>query len=269
MGALMGRSAATRLTYPPPFRRLIIASALEAFLLQAVRVETGRTEANIPTRGPFVCVFAPHSGWIESLVIDACFNRVGRAWPVWLTKAENRSLPRVLAAGRLICIDQQDPAPGVVRTIDALLAQPDAVLATAIEGTRFGNPADAQDLSTLGAFKTGPVRFATRARVPILPVVVLGAERVVPHLDQVWQGQGSLVALRQIWQQIAHPQPIAVRFLPLYRGHLPGGGDLRGVRPAGKALREQAALHTARLRERFVAQIRALDPDYPLGAVDL
>ena len=248
------------LLYPQPFWKEIIPRILETFLLRAVRMETGGSEASIPVEGSFVSVFASHSGWIDSIVIDECFRRVGRAWPVWLTKKENCTLPRVLTGGRIICIDRQSPEPRVVRTIHAFLRQPDAVLATGIEGTRFGNPRDPEDLRTLGAFKTGPVRFAIKAQVPILPVAIIGGDRVVPHLDRIWQCHGSLAAFRQIRQLIAHPQPIQVRFLPLYQGHLDGGGVLRG-----KSLGKKALLHTNRLREAFAAQILELDPGYPIA----
>ena len=62
---------------------------------------------------------------------------------------------------------------------------------------------------------------------------------------------------------MAHPQPIEVRFLPLYRDHLGQGGPLQG-----KRLREQAILHTGKLGEILVAQILALRPDYPLGEMN-
>lgn len=256
----MRKRQPAQLSYPQPFWVEIIPRVVETYLLRTVRLETEGTEVNIPSEGPVFVAFAPHCGWIDSFVIDASFSRVGRTWPVWLTKKENATLPHILTADRTICIDRQNPEPGVVRTILAFLALPNAALASGIEGTRYGNPHDRADLRTLGAFKPGPTRFAIGARVPVLPVVVLGGERIVPHLDRIWHDEGTLHTLRVIRQLVAHPQRMTVRFLPLYLDHLQGGEALHG-----KRLREQAVLHTGRLREMLVGAIRALAPDYPLS----
>jgi hypothetical protein len=98
----------------------------------------------------------------------------------------------------------------VIKSIYELLTIPDIVLASSLEGTRFGNPQDPGDITTLGDFKTGMARFAIKAQVPILPVVVLGAEKVAPKLEQIWVNQGVLGAYRQVSQLMAHPQPIQV-----------------------------------------------------------
>ena len=252
----------TDLVYPEPFWRKIIPEAIEAYLLRTVRVDPGGTEANIPADGPLVSVFAPHSGWIESMIIDRCFTRAGRTWPAWLTKRENRALPRVLRGSRVICLDRQNPEPRLVRSIYALLNQPSGALATSIEGTRFGNPQDPEDLLTLGTFKTGPVRFATRAGVPILPVVLLGSERVASGLEQAWPRHGTGSALRQIQGLVAAPQPIRVRFLPIYRDHL------RAIGPRVSTRQASARFHTSRLRTIIAAKILELDSSYPIGASD-
>jgi 1-acyl-sn-glycerol-3-phosphate acyltransferase len=252
----------TRLLHPLLPWRQIIPWLVTRYLLRTVRIEAGSSGAGVPCTGRFVCAFAPHCGWIDSIVIDECFHRAGRAWPTWLTKTENRDLPGVLAAGRVICMDQECPEPSAVRAIDRLLAGPGAVLATALEGRRFGHPEDPDDFRILGPFKPGPVRFAIRAQVPILPVVILGGEHVVPLLDRAWREQGSRAAYRAIRQRIADPQPIRVHFLPLYREHLGVDGPLRG-----KALGAQARLHTSRLREAHIAQIREIVPDYPVLGV--
>jgi 1-acyl-sn-glycerol-3-phosphate acyltransferase len=249
------------LSYPPAPWREIVPWLVEAYLLRAVQIETSGSEVRIPKRGALVAVFAPHSGWIESIVIDESFRRVGRGRPVWLTKAENRSLPRILSGDRIVCVDRQHPEPSAIRTIHRLLEQPDIALASSLEGTRFGNPQDPEDITTLGEFKMGMVRFAIGARVPILPAVVLGAERVAPHLEQVWRSQGILGAYHQFRQLTAHPERIQVRFLLPYLDHLQEEGDLRGSR-----LRRRAAFYTTRLRQVLIAQILELDPNYPLGS---
>jgi 1-acyl-sn-glycerol-3-phosphate acyltransferase len=239
--------------------RQVIPWLVTRYLLRTVRVEADSKGPAIPRTGRMVCAFAPHCGWIDSIAIDECFRRVGRAWPTWLTKMENRDLPDVLAAGRVICMDPDYPAPRAMRAIDRVLAQPEGVLATALEGRRFGNAVDPLDFRSLGAFKLGPARFATRAQVPILPLVILGGERVAPMLDRLWRQHGAWVAYRAIQRCIADPQPIRVHALPLYCEHL--GAE---PPPRGKALGAAARSHTARLREILIAQIREIVPDYPV-----
>jgi 1-acyl-sn-glycerol-3-phosphate acyltransferase len=247
-------------THPKTIFGRAVSHLLEAYLLGAVRIETGGTETEIPAQGSFVVAFAPHSGWIESIAIDHCLRMAGRAWPTWLTKEENRTLPRFITGDRAICVDRQTPEPGVMRTIYALLQEPNATLATAFEGTRFGNPQDPEDLVTLSAFKPGAVRIASRAQVPVLPVVVLGAERVAPYLDRVFRRQGILAAYRAMRHERTDPQLIRVRVLPLYRGHLAEGIT------RGKRQREAANRHTRILYEMLAARIRELDPQYPMGS---
>jgi 1-acyl-sn-glycerol-3-phosphate acyltransferase len=249
-----------RFTHPKRALEAAISHLLEAYLLGTVRIETNGTEAEIPTYGSLITAFAPHSGWIESVVIDACFRMAGRAWPTWLTKEENRSLPGFVTADRAICLDRLTPEPRVMRTIYAFLQQPNAALATAFEGTRLGNPLDPEDLITLGAFKPGAVRIASRARVPVLPIIVLGAEQVAPHLDRVWAKQGTLAAYREIRQRRADPQSIQVRVLPLYRAHLADGVT------RGRRQRKASDHHTGILYEMLAAQIREISPHYPLSS---
>jgi 1-acyl-sn-glycerol-3-phosphate acyltransferase len=129
-------------------------------------------------------------------------------------------------------------------------------IGSSIEGTRFGNPADRGDLVTLGPFKSGLVRFAVKAQVPILPIIVLGAERVSPYLEEIWRREGIPGAYREIRRLRAQPQPITVCVLPPYRAHI-GEEESR----AGRQLRERAEWHTHRLGEIFREQIHALRSD--------
>ena len=246
-------------SHPPLPWKQIISWLVIRYLLRTVRIEAEDGRCAMPRSGRLVCAFAPHCGWIDSIVIDEWFHRMGRAWPTWLTKPENRDLPGVLTAGRVICMDQECPEPSAMRAIDRALARPDGVLATSLEGERLGNPEDADDFRILGPFKPGAIRFAMRAQVPILPVIVLGGERVVPLLDRLWREHGALAAYRAIRERIADPQPVRVRCLPLYREHLDVDGPLRG-----RALGAQARLHTSCLREAFVAHLRELAPGYPV-----
>ena len=248
-----------QIQYPDPWWMQIVPRMVEGYLMGAVEMETGGTEALIPAKGRLIVAFAPHTGWIESMAIDACFHRAGRPWPAWLTKAENRSLPGVLAGNRLICMDRQTPEPRTMRRVYDLLQQPGAALATSLEGTRFGNPRDEDDLRTLGPFKSGAARFAIRARVPILPVLVLGAENVAARLESAWKQQGTLQAWGAIRRLRAHRAPLTVRWLPPYRDHLAEKAGLRGRR-----LGARAGVHTGLLWERIVAALLDIDPHYPI-----
>jgi 1-acyl-sn-glycerol-3-phosphate acyltransferase len=232
---------------------------VEGYLMGTVEMETGGTETLIPAKGRLIVAFAPHSGWIESMAIDACFDRAGRPWPVWLTKADNRSLPGVLAGRRLICMDRQTPEPRTVRRIYGLLQQPGAALATSLEGAILSNPHDEDDLRTLGPFKSGIARFAIRALVPILPVLVLGAQTVAGRLEDVWKEQGTLQAYRAIHHLRKHRTPLTVRWLPLYRDHLTENRELHGRR-----LGARAKAHTDQIREQIVAALLEIDPHYPI-----
>jgi 1-acyl-sn-glycerol-3-phosphate acyltransferase len=257
----MTRETSARPLYPQPFWKEIIPWLLEAYLMRTVRVASGGTEANIPAQGALVALFAPHSGWVEAVVIDEYLRRVGRHPAVWVTKRDNLAVPRVLVGDRLICMDRAYPEPSCIRAIYYVLEQRDAVIASSIEGSRFGNPEDRRDLLVLGGFKTGMVRIAVKAQVPILPIIVLGAEKVSPWLDEIWREQGIPSAHREIRRLRACPQPIEVRFLSPFRDHIGEGRDL-----VGRRLREKAELHTRSLGEAFRAKILALVPDYPLGA---
>jgi hypothetical protein len=106
------------------------------------------------------------------------------------------------------------------------------------------------------------VRIAIKARVPILPIIILGADKISPWLDQIWQEQGYLAAFRTIRYQRAHPQTLEIRFLPAYQDHLQEDGA-----HLGRKLRQRAAFHTSRLGEMFAAKILEIRPDYPLGAL--
>lgn len=236
---------------------------VEGYLMGLVEMESAGSEAHIPETGPLVVLFSPHSGWMETVLIDACFQRVGRPAVLWMTKAENRGLPRWLLGDRFIGIDREQPEPRVMRILHQVLSEsisPAPALGTAFEGTRFGNPDDPADVRTLGPFKTGLVRVAMRTRTPIVPVVALGTDVLLSNLEEVYKRGGALRACQELQRLRAHRQPVQVRVLPLYTAHLSRGGGA----PRGRT-RVRAEWHTQRLREAMVDQILALDPGFPVG----
>lgn len=263
-------SGPIRFVDPRPWWGDVMPALIEAFLIGAARLDTAGTEHNIPVQGPLVVLFAPHSGWIEPAAVDACFGRVGRPCPLWMTKGENRGMPRFFMGDRFIAVNREQPEPSMVRMMQRVLLQtgvesphPAPALGTAIEGTRRGNPEDREDLRTLGPFKTGLVRIAVRTETPILPVVVLGADRFAPRLQEAWDKMGLWGAIKTLLRLRTRRRPLTVRVLPLYAEHLE---DARHPeRPT--RLRDRAEWHTREVGERMVEAILELEPEYPLGAL--
>ena len=258
-----------RFVDPRPLWGDVMPSLVEAFLVGTAQLDTAGTEHNIPLQGPLVVLLAPHSGWIEPLAVDACFGRVRRTSPLWMTKGENRGLPRFLLGDRFIALNREQPEPSIVRIMQRVLLQsgvepphPAPALGTAIEGTRRGNPEDREDLRTLGPFKTGLVRIAVRTRTPILPVVILGSDRFEPRLQETWDETGTWGAIKVLLRMRAHRQPLTVRVLPVYHEHLDDAKHPE--RPT--RLRDRAEWHTRGVGERLVEAILELESGYPLGA---
>ena len=248
---------------PQPFWADIVPTLLEAWLRGTMTLDTGGSEAHIPLQGKLMALFAPHLGWAEVVAVDACFQRAGRACPLWVTKGENRGLPRFWLGNRFIALDRDRPEPSVIRTLYQVLEHPTSkappALGSSIEGTRFGNPDDRADLRTLGQFQTGLVRIAVRTGTPILPVIVLGTDHVLPRLEETWAEVGTRGTLRVLARQRTDPQPVLARCLPVYRDHIDDAGKV-----GGRRLRERAEWHTRRLGDILVAKILELEPQYPL-----
>jgi 1-acyl-sn-glycerol-3-phosphate acyltransferase len=259
----MSETSRIRFVDPQPFWADIVPTLLEAFLRGTMTLDTAGSEANIPLQGKLMALFAPHLGWAEVVAVDACFQRAGRAYPLWVTKGENRGLPRFWLGNRFIALDRDHPEPSVVRALYQVLQHPTSkvppALGSSIEGTRFGNPDDRDDLRTLGRFQTGLVRIAVRTGTPILPVVVLGTDQIIPRLEETWDEVGTRGTLKVLAQQRRDPKPVLARCLPVYRDHVEEEGQT-----GGRRLRERVEGHARRLGEIMVAQIQELEPGYPL-----
>ena len=236
---------------------------VERYLMGMVEMETAGSEVNVPATGPVVALFAPHAGWMETVLVDQCFERVGRPHILWVTKAENRGLPRWLLGDRFIGIDRDQPEPSVMRLLHRVLqdsVSPAPALGTSIEGTRRGNPDDPEDMRTLGAFKTGLVRVALRTGTPIVPVVTMGTDAFLSNLEELYKGEGPLRAYQELRRLHRHRLPVQVRVLPLYTAHLAQEDGAPSRRP-----RARAEWHTERLREKMVAEILAVEPGFSIG----
>src|SRR3990167_737097 len=255
-----------RLLYVDPKYRVrdSIDRGLDFVFLRAVReIETSGTEANIPQKGGLVVGFAPHNGWIEPIAIDHFLRkkRADKRGGVWVTRKENaQEIPAVLTGERrFIYIDRDYPKPSIFRKVASVL-QNQGVISSAFEGTRYGSgDREGGDILTLGKFKPGLVLFARRHNIPILPVVVLGAERIIPSPEKIKVKYGILGVVRELIKEItAGDDLLQVRFLPLYDEHLSSGDELPDRD-------EFLNHHTRLLAEKMVGEIRRLRTDYPLG----
>lgn len=241
---------------PAQHHRDEIDHLLENVFLSMVRVEVSGLE-NIPRSGAFVLGFMPHSGWMEPTVIDHFIRKI-RPPPVWITKVENtKGVPSVLLGRRrFIFIDREEPQPSTVKEILKVLEHPQAIVASAIEGTRRGNPDDPADFLTLGKAKSGLVRIAQKRGVPVLPVVILGAQ-VMPEPEKIKVTRGTSGVIFEAAKAILTPDKplMTVHFAPLYSAHLQDIGT-----------RGSDEVHTDYIvRQIIVPEIIAMDPNYPLG----
>lgn len=246
-------------------KRDLLDQALDILLPLPFRVETAKSEENIPPEGPLVFAFAPHCGWVEAFVLDHHISK-RRPPPVWLGKIENlENVPSpVLGHRKYIFVTRERPEKSVIAAILQILGNPKGSIVSAFEGTRKGNPQDPNDFLTLSEAKTGLVYFATKARAPISPVVILGAEQFLPCPEDLKAERGTV---NLIWEEakaiFAGNKPLLqIRFAPPYTGHiLPEGVSLHG-----HELKEHLQQHTdIIMREIIIPQILEIRPDYPLG----
>ncbi|KAA9085308.1 lysophospholipid acyltransferase family protein [Microbacterium radiodurans] len=129
----------------------------------------------IPAGGPVVVV-ANHTSYLDHFVLMRTLRRIRPDAPWFLTKSESFRHPigRAWAtAWQGIPVDRDSPSVRTVREVRAVLRR-DGVLVVYPEGTRSRQP------ERLGSFTSGAFRFAADARVPLVPVAITGAERVLP-----------------------------------------------------------------------------------------
>lgn len=220
---------------------------------------------NIPHFGPLIIGLMPHAGWIEAPITSHIVSQSGRMAPVWLTKVENTgAIPGVISGNRrLLYVDRDEPERETLRCAHKILSHPAGILASALEGTRFGNPFDLKDVRTLGEAKPGLMRLAIERHIPILPIIVLGADKVMPNPEEIKRVQGTkgvVFELARHFTSKAKPR-IDVCIAPIYTAHyIP-------ITPDGQTgLSKRAKYYTQEMvRTHIIPQILAVDPNYPLG----
>lgn len=237
-------------------------------VLESLFASLGATEAsgleNIPQNGPLVIGYLPHSGWAARFVIDH-FVRTVRPPPVWITREETKNqVPAALLGDRsYLFLNREQPAPDYFPTTTRILSHPQGCLATAFEGTRKGNNKEnPDDLRTLGQFRTGIVQMAALGKAPILPVIALGEDQIIPRPEKApFPPYGVIYELAKALVNPRKPN-LRLAFLPPYVDHLREGYDR-----LSKAERSQhRKRHTAEMMRSVIPQLLRLEPNYPLGS---
>ena len=158
-----------------------------------LRLSGWRVEGQFPAESRYVLIGAPHtSNWDFPLALGVCFACNVKIY--WMGKS---SLFRGLAGPVMrwlggIPVNRDKPGGLVGQMITAFGRQPELVLAIPPEGTR----------SRVSEWKTGFYYIAQRAGVPVLPVYVDGARKVVgiaPLFYPTGDLEGDLPKIRAIY----------------------------------------------------------------------
>ena len=158
-----------------------------------LRLSGWRVEGQFPADSRYVLIGAPHtSNWDFPLALGVCFACNVKIY--WMGKS---SLFRGLAGPVMrwlggIPVNRDKPGGLVGQMITAFGRQPELVLAIPPEGTR----------SRVSEWKTGFYYIAQRAGVPVLPVYVDGAGKVVgiaPLFYPTGDLEGDLPKIRAIY----------------------------------------------------------------------
>ena len=158
-----------------------------------LRLSGWRVEGQFPADSRYVLIAAPHtSNWDFPLALGVCFACNVKIY--WMGKS---SLFRGLAGPVMrwlggIPVNRDKPGGLVGQMITAFGRQPELVLAIPPEGTR----------SRVSEWKTGFYYIAQRAGVPVLPVYVDGARKVVgiaPLFYPTGDLEGDLPKIRAIY----------------------------------------------------------------------
>jgi 1-acyl-sn-glycerol-3-phosphate acyltransferase len=150
----------------------LLQAAVRAVLKAACRLEVKGVE-NVPDHGPFLLV-CNHLSMMDAPVIGATFphRSVAFAARKWEQKPVVGWLLRVL--GEAIFVYRGEVDRHALRQALAVL-QEGKILTVATEGTR-------SDTGALQEGKEGAAYLAFRAKVPLVPVVAYGQEKVLRNL---------------------------------------------------------------------------------------
>lgn len=242
-----------------------VDKGIEALISKLARVETEGTEEHIPKEGPLIIAFMPHSGFMEVPLIDKLILKRRREPVVWITKEETQDIRiPVQMERRFIWVDRKSPDPSTFKAAYNILRNPNGIIGSALEGTRFSNPNDPKDVLTLGKTKPGLMRFSYEASVPIMGAVVLGSDRILPSLDKTIKEKGMIEGISLVVKGFIKPKDVQIRFLPVYTDHLENG--IQNI--SGEEKRGFIDMHNEIFTHQIIEEIIKLKPDYPLGYYD-
>jgi 1-acyl-sn-glycerol-3-phosphate acyltransferase len=241
--------------------RDIFDNSIEKVFSKLAKADTGGTEVNIPKEGKLVVAFMPHTGFLEPVLIDKILSENGRTPPVWITKKESKDLPKILLSDRrFIYVDRKNPELSSLRAVNRVLSHPNGIVASALEGTRYSNPEDPEDVLTLGESRLGLMRFSYESQTPIMGVVVVGVDKKLPSLDKTVKEKGIGEALKLMAKGYISPAVVQMRFLPPYTDHL---SEIKfGVNNKKSDFIEK---HNEIFTDTLIKEIIKIDPEYPLG----
>lgn len=236
-----------------------IDHAFESFFASLGKIEVSGWE-NIPKDGPLVVGYLPHSGWIGAFVINYLIRKV-RSPPVWATRKETfNQVPHILLGDRgYLFLNREYPGKDFFETTSQILNHPLGSVATAFEGTRTGNSNDLDDLKTLAKAHLGIVKIATLGNAPILPVLVLGENLIIPQPEKI-PPMGVIFELARAKLRREKPN-IQVKFLPVYTNHL----DPDYVQWSWLNRKAHLQVHTDQIMRSAIRELLVLDRGYPIG----
>lgn len=158
--------------YPPirPTLYRIIKAAFVAIFKLATRMHVSGLE-NVPESGPYIVVSNHHS-YVDAPLVGIAFPHQMHALAA--EKYEYHPFRLILAPTGSIFIERGEVDRRALRQALNLLADGE-ILAIAIEGTR-------SKTGGLIEGKDGVAYIASRANVPLLPIVVYGTEHVFHNL---------------------------------------------------------------------------------------
>lgn len=179
------------------------------YLRRRVGQNLGTVEGlgNVPREGGFV--LAPnHTSYLDHFVLDFLLEAV-RDEPTWfLTKKESFDKPLIRAwttAWRGIPVDRDRPSADTLRAVQSVL-HAGAALCVYPEGTRNPEP------DKLLEFKVGAFHFAATANVPVIPVVLVGTDQVLPRGQRRFRrGRINVRFGAPITPDMSRPKPERVR----------------------------------------------------------
>ncbi len=139
--------------------RHIVDRFIENALTVPLNVNTEGTEKNIPKAGPLVVGLMPYTDWLAPFVVNRYLTYARDRSAVWMTnkETENKISGFLLGNRKFFFVDRQSPSRAEYKTAFDILWT-GGVLASAFEGTRYGNSDDPDDNLTLGEFKSGLMR---------------------------------------------------------------------------------------------------------------